>query len=84
MDGLKTKPGPDATRAFRFGMMAAVVAGLCAVALVYQYGAVSLYVLAYTVLILAPIYLVLVASVLSVWLGFDKDVTDLRPVYRDP
>jgi hypothetical protein len=34
------------------------------------------------VLVLFPVYLVFVASVLSVWLGYDKDTTSLRPVYR--
>jgi hypothetical protein len=40
--------------------------------IVVGYGLVALY----------PVYLVVVAVVLSRWLGYDKDATALRPVYR--
>lgn len=76
-------PGPVAAHAFRLGMIAAGVVGLVAIGLSYWLGQLTLPLAGYAVLVLFPVYLVLVASVLSVWLGYDKDVTSLRPVYRE-
>ena len=76
-------PGPDAHRAFRLGLVGASVLALLAVAGLYWIGVASLGVVAFTLLVGFPIYLIYVASLLSVWLGFDKQPTDLRPVYRE-
>ena len=82
MTTLKRTPGPAARSAFRLGMLAAGVVGLAALGAGYLGGALTTTTALYVLVALFPIYLVLVASVLSVWLGYDKDATDLRPVYR--
>jgi hypothetical protein len=82
MTTLKRTPGPAARSAFRLGMLAAAVAGLAALGAGYLGGALTTTTALYVLVALFPVYLVLVASVLSVWLGYDKDATDLRPVYR--
>jgi hypothetical protein len=82
MTTLKRTPGPAARGAFRLGMLAAAVVGLAALGAGYLGGALTTTTALYVLVALFPVYLVLVASVLSVWLGYDKDATDLRPVYR--
>ncbi|PSP83332.1 hypothetical protein BRC83_07255 [Halobacteriales archaeon QS_1_68_17] len=83
MATLKHTPGPAAGRAFKLGMIAVVVAALGALGLLYALGHLSLTIAGYALVLVFPMYLVVAASVLSVWLGYDKDVTDLRPVYRE-
>lgn len=83
MDEVRTKPGPDAGRAFHLGSIAAAVAALAGVALLYQSGHLSISEVVFTLVALFPPYLLVVASVLSVWLDLGKDTSDLRPVYRD-
>jgi hypothetical protein len=63
-------------------MVAAVVGGLAVLAALYVHGALTATTGLYVLLALFPVYLVIVASILSVWLGYGKDATDLRPVYR--
>lgn len=75
-------PGPDAHRAFRLGMIASGILGLFFIGLLYWAQLVSLSVLGF-MLVFFPMYLLVAASVFSVWLGFDKDATDLRPAYRE-
>jgi hypothetical protein len=82
MSELKFTPGPGAQSAFRFGMQAAAVVGLAVIGLLYWTAAITPILAGFSILLLFPVYLVFVASVLSVWLGYGKDVTDLRPVYR--
>jgi hypothetical protein len=79
---LKITPGASARSAFRMGIVAASVAAFAVIGLLYWFGALTLPLAVFTLLILYPVYLVFVASALSVWLGYSKDVTDLRPVYR--
>jgi hypothetical protein len=76
------RPGPVARSAFRTGMVAAVVLGLAGVAALHWAGAADALVVAYLLVLVFPVYLVLAASALNVWLGYGKDVTDLRPVTR--
>ena len=83
MGQLKVTPGPGAQSAFRLGLWAAAIAGLASVGLLYWAAVLTPVLLGFSLLLLFPVYLVLVASVLSVWLGFGKDATDLRPVYRE-
>jgi 4-hydroxybenzoate polyprenyltransferase len=75
------RPGPDARLAFRTGMIAAAVAGIAGIGLLYWVGTFTLTLALYALLLLFPVYLVGAATALSVWLGYDTDVTDLRPVY---
>lgn len=80
---LKIAPGPGAASAFRFGMQAAAVAALSAIGSLYWFGVLTPVLVGFTLLLVFPVYLVFVASALSVWLGYDKDASDLRPVYRE-
>ncbi|WP_435183673.1 hypothetical protein [Halobellus sp. EA9] len=83
MNASRPAPGPDAARAFRLGVVAGAIVGLAVIGLLYWTGALTLLLFAYTLALLFPVYLVLVAVVLSVWLGYDRDATALRPVKVD-
>lgn len=80
---LSITPGPAARKAFRTGIIAAALPVLVAVGFLTWRGYLEPILAGYTLLVLFPVYLVVAAAVLSVWLGYDKDATDLRPVYRD-
>ena len=82
MDTAMTSPGPVAAYAFRFGIFAGAVVGLATIGLLYWQGVLSLLESGYVLMALFPIYLVLVATALSVWLGYDKGKQSLRPVYE--
>jgi len=82
MSTLRLAPGPAARGAFKFGMLAAAAVGLAMVGLLYWLSELTLPLVGYTLVLLFPVYLVIVASVLSVWLGYNKDARDLRPVSR--
>lgn len=75
-------PGPDAARAYRLGLIAGAVVGLFVAGALYWVGTLGPLALGYVVVALFPVYLIVVAVVLSVWLGYDKDATTLRPVYK--
>ena len=83
MTETQISPGPAASSAFQYGMIAGAVLGLMSVGLLYRSGHFSSAVIGYVLLALFPTYLVLVAALLSKWLGYDRDGTSLRPVYRD-
>ncbi|MFA1611728.1 hypothetical protein [Halobellus rubicundus] len=83
MNPSRPDPGPDAARAFRLGIIAGAIVGLAFIGLLYWTGTLTLLLFAYTLTLLFPVYLVLVAVVLSVWLGYDRDATALRPVKVD-
>jgi hypothetical protein len=83
MARLNVAPGPNANDAFRLGVIVAALAGLVPLAVLYAHGALPLLLVGFVLLTLFPVYLIFSASALSVWLGFDKDATDLRPVYRN-
>ena len=82
MTAVRSSPGPAAAYAFRLGVIAGAIAGLAVVGVLYWQGVLSLAIAGYVLATLFPVYLVLVATVLSVWLGYDKDATALRPVHR--
>jgi hypothetical protein len=84
MDSLRVAPGPNADGAFRSGMMAAAVLALAGLGVLHWSGQLTLVLTGVVLLLLFPVYLVVVASALSVWLGYDGDMSDLRPVYREP
>lgn len=79
---IRTSPGPDAARAFRLGILASIIIGLTGIALLYLTRDLPLLFAGYVLVLLFPIYLVFAATALSVWLGYDKDMTPLPPVYR--
>jgi len=76
-------PGPAARRAFRTGIWAAAALALAVVVGLYWTGALANYVAVFVVLVLFPVYMLVVASALSMWLGFGKGPTDLRRVTRE-
>lgn len=76
-------PGAAADQAFRHGIAAATIVALVGLAACYWLGLLGLAHLGIAVVLGVPVYLVFAASALSVWLGFDKDATDLRRVTRD-
>jgi hypothetical protein len=80
---IRRSPGPAADHAFRLGIIAAAIIGLAAIGLLYWTGSVSSIITGYVVVTLYPVYLIFAAVVLSVWLGYDKDATALRPVTRE-
>jgi len=82
MDAITVEPGPDAARAFRLGMLIGALLGLLALGGLYWTEVVAPVVAGYALVALFPVYLVFVAVVLSRWLGYDRDATSLRPVYR--
>jgi hypothetical protein len=82
MSSHRRNPGPVAQSAFRTGMLTASIAGLAGIGGLYLAGLLHPILLAYLLLLVFPLYLVFAASVLNAWLGYGKDVTDLRPVYR--
>jgi hypothetical protein len=83
MTTLKVVPGANARHAFRLGMAAAAIVGLVGVGALYWAGLLTPVLLGFALVLCFPVYLVFAASALSVWLGFSKDATDLRPVYRE-
>lgn len=83
MENTVVSPGPLAAQAFRLGIGASIVIGLAAIGGLYLTGTINLVLAAYSLVFLFPVYLVLVAVILSVWLGYDKDATNLRPVHRE-
>lgn len=82
MTRYRPRPGPDAARAFRLGIAAGGLIGLTLAAISYWFSTMTLFAFGYIFLLVFPVYLVLVATALSVWLGYNQDVTSLRPVYR--
>lgn len=83
MDTIHLSPGPVAAQAFRLGMVASAVGGLTGIATLYWLGVLSPLFAGYVLILLFPVYLVFTATALSVWLGYNKDVTSLRPVYHE-
>ncbi len=82
MGSLSNTPGPVARNAFKTGMTAAAVLGLAGVGALWTLGVLDPVLLGYLLVLVFPLYLVFAASALNVWLGYGKDATDLRPVYR--
>lgn len=80
---MKRRPGPAADSAFKTGVVFAGAAWVAGAAFLYWAGVLTPIPDGIVVLLMFPLYLVIVASGLSVWLGYDKDATDLRPVYRE-
>jgi len=64
-------------------MQAAAVVGLAGIGLLYWVAVLTPVLLGFALVLVFPVYLVFAASVLSVWLGYGKDASDLRPVYRE-
>ena len=78
-------PGPIAERTFERGFKIAILGGLAGVGLLYWTGILSATngVHISVTLVLFPVYLVFVAMVLGVWLGFATDERDLQRVTEE-
>jgi hypothetical protein len=83
MTTVRVSPGPSAAHAFRLGMIVGGLLGLTVIGVLYWIGVLQVLSLGYTLVLLFPIYLVIVACLLSVWLGYDKGPASLRRVTRN-
>ena len=75
-------PGPISDRTFDLGLKLGAAGGVAFVALLYWAGVLSVMdpVHATVTLVLFPVYVLAIAVLLGLWLGYDTDETDLRPV----
>jgi len=77
-------PGPIADRTFDTGFKYAVLIGVACVGVLFSTGRLS-----FTgsdvlfTLMLFPVYLLSVATVLGVWLGYETDARNLEPVVKE-
>jgi hypothetical protein len=78
-------PGPIAERAFDRGFKLAIAVGAVGVGLLYWLGVLShssgLHVT--LTLVLFPVYLLSVATLLGVWLGYDTDERNLERIIEE-
>lgn len=79
---VRVSPGPAAAQAFRLGVVAGGLVGLAVIWSLLWTGTLSPVLAAYVLFAIFPVFLVFVAVVLSRLLGYDKDASALRPVYR--
>jgi hypothetical protein len=73
MTTVRFKPGPLSAHAFNLGAIAAVILAAAVSGLYLWNGTLTLPELVVLNLVVLPPYLLLVASVLGVWLGFSSD-----------
>jgi len=82
MTEIRTTPGPAAAYAFRLGIVTSAVVGLATIGLLYWVGLITSVLAGYALVLLFPVYLVIAATLLSSWLGYNKGPSSLHPVYR--
>ena len=82
MEASRKSPGPAADHAFRTGVRAAAAGALAGLVLLYWFEVLSPFLVGVALVVLFPVYMLVVASVLSVWLGYDRSAADLRRVRR--
>jgi hypothetical protein len=63
-------------------MIAAAILGLAGVGVLWWASVLNTLLAGYLLVLVFPWYLVLAASAINTWLGYGKDATDLRRVYR--
>lgn len=73
----------DADHAFRLGVYAASGLAFGFVAVLVENGSLDGLQVGIALVTGFPIYLVVVSIVLSAWLRYDREVTDLQPASRD-
>jgi hypothetical protein len=78
----RARPGQAAQHAFRTGVRVAVLGALAALGGLVWFDVVTPPAGMFALVFLFPPYLLVVASILSRWLGLGKDVSDLRQVTR--
>lgn len=82
MGAPKKSPGPATDRAFATGSRLAAVGALAALGLLYWFGVLTPPLVGVALAVFFPVYVLVVASVLSAWLGYDRSAADLRRVRR--
>jgi hypothetical protein len=80
MTTVRFKPGPASTRAFNLGSLAAALIACVAMGACLWAGVLTLPELVLLSLVVLPPYLLLVACVLGVWLGYSRDARARGPV----
>jgi hypothetical protein len=83
MNNSWVSPGQAAHEAFTIGVRVAALAALCAIGVLYWAGAITSPPTIIALILSLPVYFILVAVLLSKWLGLAPDVTDLKPVSPD-
>lgn len=85
MEKAGLSPGPIAERAFNVGFRAAAIGGVVGLSALYLFGPLSVNNDLHLVLTIAlyPIFLLSVALLLGMWLGFETDESDLQRVDGD-
>ena len=75
-------PGPIAEQTFDIGLKFGVAGGIAFVGLLYWAGVLSLTSPFHATVTLAlfPVYVLSIAVLLGLWLGYDTDETNLKPV----
>ena len=76
----RKSPGPAADRAFRTGILVAAIGALAVVGLLHWNGTLTPLLVGFALVVLFPVYLLVAASVLSKWLGYDRDASDLQRI----
>jgi len=78
-------PGPIAEQTFDIGFKVGVAGGVACVGLLYWAGVLSFTSAFHATVTLAlfPVYLLSIAVLLGLWLGYDTDETNLEPVNVD-
>lgn len=81
MDQPDISPGPIAEHTFERGLQIAALAGLAGLGLLFLSGTLSFSGVHLTIsFVLFPVYILAVALVLGVWLGYQTDQSNLRRV----
>jgi len=80
VSSVRVSPGPAADRAFRLGIAAAAAVAVGGVALAAWVGAIGPLAAGVFLVVLFPVYLLVAAAALSVWLGYDRGAASLRRV----
>jgi hypothetical protein len=78
----KITPGPAAAEAFRLGLVAAMIVPLAGATFFLWQGSVSVDLIVISAALI-PVYVLVVAVVLSMWLGYDKGPADTRRIVKE-
>ena len=77
MTSLRHTPGPDAAAAFSLGITTVATVSLASLGTLIWLGVLAVFEAALVAVLGLPVALLVVACLLSVWLGYDKDATDV-------
>jgi hypothetical protein len=85
MSEKKITPGPIAERTFELGLKIGAAGGIAAAATLFLVGPASISNGIHVVLtlLLYPVYLLTVATLLGIWLGYDTDARNLERVTEE-